>query len=671
MTNKHRLETKPSDGGVSFYIDGSLQFDTRDEFIYHESLVIPAASILTSRLKRPFDVLVLGGGDGLALRELLKYDNVRQVDLVDYDQGVIEYAKSQFVPWNKDALSDPRVTVILKEAGEYLKEIRKTYDLIVVDFTFPDRLDTCRLFTEGFYSLIKQRLSSDGLVTLNSISPDLSAPAYWSIFKTLISLKLNPKPLKAKIPSFISHGYGDWGFFFGSQKLIVSRELNDIKLSVPVRYLGKEILLDGMKFPKAHMAWGLSLATVVEEPSDLLCLLNMRVGVPSGDGSVLDFSKPLTYEDLKSFGFSHDMIAAHIAGEWLDKLSLILKSLDWETLLCEIEKNLSNSSSALREEFNLLKREIPHLLREEVFCWERIQKVVSALLVLVIFINMLYPDNVFAKGSGGSGSGEEIVFFSQTQRAAYYALPFGLIALNRLSNIQRPYPTVAYVDKDGVVKNENFFFALTDDLYISEAGRVYLSLPKLLQYEFQVTPTSLILFEKGGSSPVFEFYSDTKVGEVLSQNITVQRKALERTLKDYQTWLSWAAPAQLVFQERGQAEVKDFEKLKKLQVILSNLHNDYSDISSPPEEQRDFFKLAPGVYLSNQRSIMLRKSDGTWVAYPFQGFPQDSTVSNSRPNDTMDRFINALIKAHLSRPETPQAVKAILTDGLAAGQKAN
>jgi spermidine synthase len=664
MEKNNRLETRASADGFCFYIDGSLQFDTRDEFIYHESLVLPAASILTARKHGVFNALVLGGGDGLALRELLKYDRLQQVHLVDYDAGVIECAKTQFAPWNKNSLSDPRVTIFTAEASQYLKTSHKKYDLIIIDFTFPDRLESCRVFTEGFYSLIKHRLSSNGILALNSISPDLSAPAYWSIFKTLGNLDLNPKPLKASIPSFASHGYGNWGFFFCSHKPITERELSHIAIDVPVKYLDKEIFRNGMKFKRTAVALGLSFSKILKEPSDLLCLLNTRLNLSGGNDFILDFSSPLVKEELKSFDISHNMMASLVTPEWRDKITVILKSLNWAALLAEIKKHLGGMSAALKKEFNSLKKEINALLREKVFQWDRVAKVMSSLLLLVVFVNLLYPDNVFAKGyynSNSNGDTQELFIFSPTQRAAFYTLPFGLLVSSSLFNTQTPDPAVSYVDSDGSVKNENFFFALTDELYISPMGRIYLVIPKLHQYEYQVTPSSLILFEKGNASPIFEFAQDPSVNKSLSQNISIQKTALERTLKDYQTWLSWAGPAQVVSQEI-KSEAKDLEKLQTLKIIFNSLEKSHPDASPFPEDQELYGKLAPGVYLSNKNTIMLKKSDGTWGSYAYKGFPQDNSLPLVQANSAMDSFIQDLIVMHLSRPETSPAIKKILLE---------
>src|SRR5262245_46456556 len=103
------LERLP--GRLRLYLGGDLQFDTADEAIYHERLASPAVAAGLARFGRTFDVLVLGGGDGLLARELLKHEGVRSIQLIDIDPRVIALGRSELAPFNGGSLDDPRVTV--------------------------------------------------------------------------------------------------------------------------------------------------------------------------------------------------------------------------------------------------------------------------------------------------------------------------------------------------------------------------------------------------------------------------------------------------------------------------------------------------------------------------------------------------------------------------------
>src|SRR5437764_919070 len=108
------------DGGFALYIDGDFQFDTSDEAIYHESLVLPALSLAQAEDPGALRVLICGGGDGLALRECLRYPGVASVDLVDYDPTIVDMARSRFAEVNQHAFDDPRVHVHFSDAWEFL-----------------------------------------------------------------------------------------------------------------------------------------------------------------------------------------------------------------------------------------------------------------------------------------------------------------------------------------------------------------------------------------------------------------------------------------------------------------------------------------------------------------------------------------------------------------------
>ena len=168
---KYRLERIADTGDVAFYIDNSLQFDSRDEFIYHESLFLPPLALAESRNKEGLDGLILGGGDGLGLREGLKSTRLQRVDLVDYDPQVIRFAREELSAYNNASLFDRRCSVHIDEASRFLKSRTNLYDYIVADFTFPGALAGCSLFTRGFFQDISRSLKQNGMVAVNAFSP--------------------------------------------------------------------------------------------------------------------------------------------------------------------------------------------------------------------------------------------------------------------------------------------------------------------------------------------------------------------------------------------------------------------------------------------------------------------------------------------------------------------
>ena len=196
---------------ISLYIDRVIQWSSTDEHRYHESLVhIPMAQSDTIK-----SVLVLGGGEGLALREVLKYPQVQNVDIVDLDKGVFELAiKNPFLlEINQSSLLDPRVHRIPEDAFKFLKTSQKTYDLIISDLPDPLNESLSRLYSKSFFNMCYYHLNPDGLFVTQATSPFDTPNAFWCIEQTLeASLFGQATPYHTLVPSF-----GDWGFIMASQ----------------------------------------------------------------------------------------------------------------------------------------------------------------------------------------------------------------------------------------------------------------------------------------------------------------------------------------------------------------------------------------------------------------------------------------------------------------------
>ena len=188
------------------YLDGALQFATVDEYRYHEMLVYPALNLCN---KENMKVLVLGGGDGLAVRTALNYRNVGQVTLVELDPMMIDLAtnNSSFRHINEDSLHDSRVKVVVGDAYEYLRKNRIPYDVIIGDFPDPHDEVIAKLYTVQFFSLLKRSLGEEGIFVTQSTSPLFAQRAFWCINKTLKQAFPTVEGYHLFIPTF-----GDWGF---------------------------------------------------------------------------------------------------------------------------------------------------------------------------------------------------------------------------------------------------------------------------------------------------------------------------------------------------------------------------------------------------------------------------------------------------------------------------
>ncbi len=192
--------------GFQLFLNGNLQFSSADEYRYHEALVHPA---MMAREAPPRRVLVLGGGDGLALREILKYPSVQSVTLVDLDPNMTQLS-SRFPPLaelNKHSFEDPRVRVINQDAMIWLEEQVEPFDVAIVDFPDPNNFALGKLYTTRFYRLLKERLTPDAAVSVQCTSPLFARTSYWCIVRTIEAAGFQVKPYQTSVPSF-----GIWGY---------------------------------------------------------------------------------------------------------------------------------------------------------------------------------------------------------------------------------------------------------------------------------------------------------------------------------------------------------------------------------------------------------------------------------------------------------------------------
>ncbi len=193
--------------GYSLFLNGNLQFNSFDEYRYHEALVHPAFAAFAGEAKR---ILVLGGGDGLALREIEKYKSVDFIQLVDLDPEMTGVSKK--VPaldeLNKHSFDDPRVHVTNADAFVWLDSTAtEPFDVAIVDFPDPNNFALGKLYTTRFYNLLKQKLRPDSAVVIQTTSPLIARQSYWCIIATLEASGYVVKPYLTTVPSF-----GVWGY---------------------------------------------------------------------------------------------------------------------------------------------------------------------------------------------------------------------------------------------------------------------------------------------------------------------------------------------------------------------------------------------------------------------------------------------------------------------------
>ncbi|MFA5906374.1 MAG: polyamine aminopropyltransferase [Desulfobacula sp.] len=272
---------------VRLYLNGNLQFCSTDEQRYHEPMVHPVMNLAPIREK----VLILGGGDGCALREVLKYKDVKEVLLVDLDSEMTELAATLPVltQINRDAFKDARVVtlkgngispgihkrvymdtnrktnlqpaatqkladvrVMNVDADKYLSDAQGFFDIILIDLPDPSSPELTKLYATEFYKKVRRHLSQYGFMVVQATSPYLAKESYLCIGRTVESAGLSILPFHENVPSF-----GDWGWFIAfhpnlKKEKIVER-IDQLTINVPTRFITPEGFRSELVFGKSDL----------------------------------------------------------------------------------------------------------------------------------------------------------------------------------------------------------------------------------------------------------------------------------------------------------------------------------------------------------------------------------------------------------------------------------
>ena len=197
--------------GYRLFLNGNLQFAERDEYRYHEALVHPAMAGHGAVRK----VAILGGGDGMAAREVLRYPDVQGITLVDLDANMTRLFSTNeaLVRLNQGSLLSPKLHVINTDAFKWLEDTNESFDVIIVDFPDPTNYSLGKLYTTSFYALMEKHLAASGYAVIQTTSPLVARESFWTVVSTLEAAGLQTAPYHANVPSF-----GEWGFVIASHR---------------------------------------------------------------------------------------------------------------------------------------------------------------------------------------------------------------------------------------------------------------------------------------------------------------------------------------------------------------------------------------------------------------------------------------------------------------------
>jgi spermidine synthase len=236
------------------YIDGHIQFSSRDEYRYHESLVHPLLSVAGNKSK----VLVLGGGDGLAVREVLKYDDVGLIHLVDIDPEMTKLGKKLYLlsQLNKNSLDSEKLTIFNQDAFTFINKAGMLYDRVIIDMPDPHNEAINKLYSKEFYTMIRKRMSPQGILVTQSSSPFFTHKTFWSIEKTLDAVFEDTLSYHVTIPSF-----GIWGFNMARMNAEIP---TNFKFGIETQFMNEPTMQAAMIFGKDTQKVEVPVNTIME-----------------------------------------------------------------------------------------------------------------------------------------------------------------------------------------------------------------------------------------------------------------------------------------------------------------------------------------------------------------------------------------------------------------------
>jgi spermidine synthase len=439
------------DGSIALFIDGDLQFDQRDEKIYHEGLALPALHLANNRIKTPLKALIIGGGDGLTARELLKSAGVATIDLVDYSAEVLEMAVKQLAHLNQMSLADGRVTTHNEDAWLFVQRAIKQnvlYDLIVVDLTVARDPDGAKFHSVEWYRFLAALLTPQGVLASNCVSPTNTPRAFWSIFNSMQASGLVSLPYRVTIPSFRQLGYGpDWGFILASKTAIAGGEF-DLSTAADDKS-GRTILPDNtavktlFQFPAGfeklqsqslpgeassnnflrylqndepyattdREMWSALEAPLAALPApvaarstSLFLPAEIRQRLADKTASIFPSGGQELFNEVLALmpglqpSYTRSMIA-----EFISDPALFLHALDIRELVNKLLARAAELPQRIALELSLLQEKLADWAGDYESLLDLGRRVVTTLAVVVILANFVFPDNAYGKGSHSGG----------------------------------------------------------------------------------------------------------------------------------------------------------------------------------------------------------------------------------------------------------------------------
>jgi spermidine synthase len=375
----------------------------------------------------------------------LRFEQVKNIDLVDYNPDVLSLARTIFKPYNLGSLESEKVTVYIQEAFEFVSQLPdKYYHAIICDFTYPNHSEETKIYSREWFQKINRILAASGVICTNGVSPEKKTAGFWCLYQTLLSAELMAKPLQINIPSFHRHGYGNWGLFLASPQAIARDEIETIILPDNLQFLTHQQLLQAFVFESAiaefryqvmihtlespqllfyllnHTSQAENLALTSERYIDFLEIAEMTTG-QIGESDALDLETVAKfwieniYSDSETQGnlpdinrllpVRHRYHSQKMTAAWLAHLNQLLVEIDGKRLLTSLLTRVQELPPQIASELQNLADKI-NIKQPLLKLPPHTTEFIVMLSVTLLMANLVAPDSVFAKGlhpSGGSG----------------------------------------------------------------------------------------------------------------------------------------------------------------------------------------------------------------------------------------------------------------------------
>jgi spermidine synthase len=639
-------------GRLALYMHGDLQFDAADESLYHAALGAAADLASARRPGRRLRALILGGGDGLAARELLRREAVGSIDLIERDAAVLALGRGELSELNGRAFADPRLAVHNLDAREALPRARG-YDIIVYDLTYPDDAQGASLFSLETMRQLRGALRASGVAALNAVSPEATPAAFVCIGATLDAARLPALAYCVDIPSFAAENYGRWGFYFASRRRLTLREASLAGLSSGLRLpraLSHLAVKPNVKgellhylFEGSPLLWQAPLRPLRPRPAG-----GPRPLMSAADGFALWMQAPRgrrTLERLlRCLPLSQRHQTRETILEWSGHAEALIRQIDLRSFTDEALRRASGLPKAWRRELRRAREIAGELDMRSAF--EQAYRVFAVFLIVMLLANLCFPDNLYAKGfsshyGGGSGSGQGFSFSRSYHSSHRYGGPRGA---------SRGSQGLKFTGSGGRPAFVEDMLALTPDLHLLENGAISYN-TRLAGYQALLEPARLRILD-GAGAEVMSLLPAQRLVETVRAALSTQRTLIDRAGREHQKWLDWIAWAKPLDLDKTAAS--EMESLDKLGQAIAAAQEAFAAATPPaaftpaPDAIRAK-EILPGIYLlraelgSTEFSELLFVKDGGIESRRSLQPPLDLTAE--------DRFVYVLLQSAFQQGE--------------------